>query len=108
MCARVGNEAAESILGKAILNNDMWLWNTTLENDPHLVDDNGSSSSIPLQHPRLVRSFIRHASSKDIVNMHYNLCRYMISFAGYKLIASMVCLMLSPICAATSSQDLEC
>ncbi|KAI3759869.1 hypothetical protein L1987_50253 [Smallanthus sonchifolius] len=84
-CARFGNQAAESILGKAFLNNDTWFWNMILANNQPALNENGSSSR-PLQHPRLVRSFILHGSSKDIAKMCHSLCSYMKRFVGYEAV----------------------
>ncbi|GJR95617.1 hypothetical protein Tco_0267791 [Tanacetum coccineum] len=81
-CARVGNQAAECILGKAFLSDSAFL-HILSSNDQPTHDAYGSNVNGPIQHPRLVRSFIRLASSKDITTTIFTaLNRYFLSLAG--------------------------
>nr|GEV81021.1 hypothetical protein [Tanacetum cinerariifolium] len=83
-CARVGNQAAECILGKAFLT-DFAFQQMISSNDQQTRDENGSYVSRPLQHTRLVRSFIRLASLKEINNLTFiALNRYFFSIIGYE------------------------
>ncbi|GJX46773.1 hypothetical protein Tco_0271963 [Tanacetum coccineum] len=81
-CARVGNQAAECILGKAFLSDSAFL-HILSSNDQPTRDAYGLNVNGPIQHPRLVRSFIRLASSKDITTTIITaLNRYLLSLAG--------------------------
>lgn len=52
-CARAGNLAAETILGKALLMRDAWFWDMVFDNyQPGLIE-NGASNGV-LRHPKLV------------------------------------------------------
>ncbi|PWA73364.1 F-box domain, cyclin-like protein [Artemisia annua] len=83
-CARVGNQSAECILGKAFLT-DVAFRHMISSNDQPTRDENGSYVGGPLQHPRLVRSFIRLASSKDINNLIFTAFnRYIHQFSGFE------------------------
>ncbi|KAI3677585.1 hypothetical protein L6452_36851 [Arctium lappa] len=81
-CARAGNLAAETILGKALLMRDTWFWNMVFDNDQPALIENGASNGV-LRHQQLVRSYIRHASSEDIIKMNLPLLSYMNTFVGY-------------------------
>ena len=64
---------------------DLAFQHMILSNDQPSRDENGSYVSGPLQHPRLVRSFIRLASSKEISNLvFFALCDYIFQFAGFE------------------------
>ncbi|PWA51167.1 F-box domain, cyclin-like protein [Artemisia annua] len=83
-CARVGNQAAECILGKAFLTDFAFRYMIS-SNDQPTRDENGSYVGGPLQHPRLVRSFIRLASSKDINNLIFIAFNgYILQYAGFE------------------------
>lgn len=77
-----GNQAAQTLLGKALLLNDKWFWRMLIRDyhrslrgriEPHLV----------LHHTTLVRSFILHAPSIDIARMCQHLVNYVVTFVGY-------------------------
>ncbi|PWA98166.1 hypothetical protein CTI12_AA007710 [Artemisia annua] len=76
--------AAECILGKAFLT-DLTFRHMITSNDQATRDENGSYVSGALQHPRLVRSFICLASSKEINNLIFiALNEYILLFAGFE------------------------
>ncbi|XP_076896808.1 uncharacterized protein LOC143549922 [Bidens hawaiensis] len=71
LCARAENPAAQSMLGKALLQNDIFFWRVILEHDEPLDG--------VLSHRRLVRSFISDASDDDISTMRMPLYSYVIA-----------------------------
>ncbi|KAL4557891.1 hypothetical protein LXL04_036085 [Taraxacum kok-saghyz] len=82
MCAVAGNQAAQSILGKALLYHDLWFWRMVFEDNKQayygIINANEA-----LHHHNLVRTFILKASSEDIVAMRSYLVDYVITYAGY-------------------------
>ncbi|KAK9073069.1 hypothetical protein SSX86_007391 [Deinandra increscens subsp. villosa] len=82
LCARAGNPAAESMLGKALLHNDAFFWRVILEHDRPRLARVPQASGL-LCHQKLVRRFICDASDTDIAPMRIPLFSYMISILGY-------------------------
>ncbi|XP_076938240.1 uncharacterized protein LOC143606317 [Bidens hawaiensis] len=76
LCARAGNLAAQSMLGKALLHNDAFFW-------VMILDQNALANGL-LRHQRLVRRVISDASDEDLSIMRIPLFSYMISFLGYR------------------------
>nr|GEY20118.1 retrovirus-related Pol polyprotein from transposon TNT 1-94 [Tanacetum cinerariifolium] len=60
LCARAGNLAAESRLGKAILHNDDFFLNMTLKQDAPLSNHNSDTNGALIRH-KLVGAFLHHA-----------------------------------------------
>ncbi|XP_076896814.1 uncharacterized protein LOC143549933 [Bidens hawaiensis] len=65
LCARAGNLAAQSMLGKALLHNDAFFW-------VMILDQNALANGL-LRHQRLVRRFISDASDEDLSIMRISL-----------------------------------
>ncbi|KAI3750493.1 hypothetical protein L2E82_21132 [Cichorium intybus] len=81
-CARVGHQAAQSILGKALLLNDPWFW-SMIFGDNQRAYHRIIPSCEALHHHNLVRTFILNAASRDIAVMSQQLVNYVITYAGY-------------------------
>nr|GEZ18697.1 ribonuclease H-like domain-containing protein [Tanacetum cinerariifolium] len=64
LCARAGNLAAESRLGKAILHNDDFFLNMTLKQDAPLSNHNSDTNGALIRY-KLVGAFLRHASDAE-------------------------------------------
>ncbi|PWA93952.1 F-box domain, cyclin-like protein [Artemisia annua] len=79
LCARYGNQIAESSFGKGILDGDYWCWLMTFLNSNPVRDESGSIICGPLWHPRLVRSFILHGRCQHISKIFVPLHRYIVS-----------------------------
>nr|GEV98668.1 hypothetical protein [Tanacetum cinerariifolium] len=79
LCARYGNQIAESCFGKGLLDGDNWCWLMIFLNSNPIHDEFGSIICGPLWHPRLVKSFIRHGSHQHLSRIFFPLRRYMIS-----------------------------
>ncbi|KAI3507352.1 hypothetical protein L1887_22330 [Cichorium endivia] len=84
MCARAGNRAARSILGKALLVRDPWFWSMIFR-DNQLAYSGRITASEALHHHSLVRTFILNATSQDIAAMRQQLVNYVITYAGYNM-----------------------
>ncbi|KAI3507353.1 hypothetical protein L1887_22331 [Cichorium endivia] len=95
MCVRARNQAALSILGKALLIHDQWFWGMIWE-DNQRAYYGCIASSEALHHHNLVRTFIIHATSKDIVAMRQHLVNYVITYAGYNVVCEYG--LISAIC----------
>ncbi|CAH1445925.1 unnamed protein product [Lactuca virosa] len=101
MCARAGNQAAESILGKAILLRDSWFFGM-IYNDNQQAYYGCIASSQVLHHHNLVRTFILSAPSKEIVVMRQYLVKYVIAHAGYN--AARECGLIAAICTLCNTE----
>ncbi|KAJ0878717.1 hypothetical protein HanRHA438_Chr10g0442941 [Helianthus annuus] len=84
LCARAGNQAAQSMLGKALLENDAFFWLMILEHDVPLLAQNAFANGL-LRHQKLVRRFISDARGEDISIMRIPLQCYMIICFGYDI-----------------------
>ncbi|KAL7582632.1 hypothetical protein Lser_V15G42761 [Lactuca serriola] len=84
MSARAGNRAARSIVGKALLVNDLWFWGMILL-DYQRACCGCIKPFEALDHQSLVRTFILHATSKDIATTCHQLLNYVVSHVGYNV-----------------------
>uniref|UniRef100_A0A251TJQ1 F-box domain-containing protein n=2 Tax=Helianthus annuus TaxID=4232 RepID=A0A251TJQ1_HELAN len=84
LCARAGNQAAQSMLGKALLENDAFFWLMILEHDVPLLAQNAFANGL-LRHQKLVRRFISDARGEDISIMRIPLQCYLIVCLGYDI-----------------------
>ncbi|KAK1412409.1 hypothetical protein QVD17_33638 [Tagetes erecta] len=84
LCARAGNPAAESMLGKALLCNDAFFWGIILEYDlPRIAPHALLSGQLRFQ--GLVRRYIRDAADEDIAVMRVPLFTYMVFVLGFDM-----------------------
>ncbi|KAI7733103.1 hypothetical protein M8C21_010381 [Ambrosia artemisiifolia] len=99
VCARAGNQAAQSMLGKALLLNDAFFWRMILEHDLPLIAQNALASGL-LRDQKLVRRFLCDASDEDISVMRTPLLCYMITCLGYDLASlSGILLAITNMCS---------
>ncbi|KAL4557893.1 hypothetical protein LXL04_036087 [Taraxacum kok-saghyz] len=81
VCARAGNLGARSMLGKAILVQDPWFLGM-IYGDSLLPFHWHIEPNEALYHRDLVRTFILHATPKDVASMCHQLVSYVITYAG--------------------------